>query len=84
MWHVSVVAVKDIKKTVEVASLAIDCTSSASYDFLTESRLLLDQNFLSALLAKEVVLSKEAFSPVFMRLKFLHGLGRSIFMSLGR
>ena len=30
----------------EVASLAIDCRSTASYDFLTESRLLLDHNFL--------------------------------------
>ena len=32
---------------VEVASLPVNCKLAASYDFLTESRLLLDQNFLS-------------------------------------
>ena len=32
---------------VEVASLPVNCKFAASYDFLTESRLLLDQNFLS-------------------------------------
>ena len=32
---------------VEVASLPINCKFAASYDFLRESRLLLDKNFLA-------------------------------------